>query len=495
MINVVDIVKYLDYPYLVRLNIIPSDIFNDKIPKKTLPKWATDQKQQFEQFTNLIFRYYLGDSTIPNISNLGTVRQYDSNLFYQLALNERLECDINDINGSQALYNKCQQLSAKVAEYGPFSYGTSAQPNLVGSTHIFDIRSVYNFEPIKIELILKLLTYAVLSNNFSKVGVILPFNDKILLYDLTKWDHTKYTSVLSDIIQTIKVPPIITDITAVVGHHIPKMGTILQSLMNMDRTQFGQCFDNHGLSSTNSIEPQCEKKMPCQMFLSTPNGRSQDSQTSLGTHSEKVYDDLVKSREFILANKIKFFVHAPYTINLARPPGPELTKNIITLAQQLVTTWQVGGQGVVVHVGSACHFKNSSQNPIGDGMIMMKYSLDLLMQYIQPGCPLLIETSAGEGMEVYTDSDVLYELVKGYPSDKLNICIDTCHVFVNGHCPLQLLNRIGERVKLIHFNDSTARKGSHKDSHALYGNGYLGYDLMTRILLLASDKGIPCIIE
>ena len=78
--------------------------------------------------------------------------------------------------------------------------------------------------------------------------------------------------------------------------------------------------------------------------------------------------------------------------------------------------------------------------------------------------------------------------------DRLGICLDTCHVFACGHDPVTFMEKCGDKLKLIHFNDSSCPCKSKKDRHALPGNGYIGKE-MINIANMAITKKIHMVIE
>lgn len=68
-------------------------------------------------------------------------------------------------------------------------------------------------------------------------------------------------------------------------------------------------------------------------------------------------------------------------------------------------------------------------------------------------------------------------------SEKVGVCLDTCHVFDAGYDIVNSLDEvltdfdriIGlEKLRAIHINDSKNPLGSHKDRHECIGKGYIG---------------------
>ena len=82
---------------------------------------------------------------------------------------------------------------------------------------------------------------------------------------------------------------------------------------------------------------------------------------------------------------------------------------------------------------------------------------------------------------------------------KIKICIDTCHVYAAGHCPLKYIqdwySQYPESIVLIHFNDSKCECGSCKDRHEYPGNGCIGLDKMIDISHFCNSVNLPMVYE
>lgn len=161
-----------------------------------------------------------------------------------------------------------------------------------------------------------------------------------------------------------------------------------------------------------------------------------------------------------------FFVHGPYEINLADP-----NTNLYYTNKQLKIAVNIGAKGFVLHVG-----KNTGSVPESVSLKRMENNLRIFMKDATDGCPILLETPAGQGSELlvkYEEMLNFYKRFEGYP--KLKICIDTCHVFAAGHDPLKYITDwykvYPESIKLIHYNDSKDTQGSNVDRHFPAGGG------------------------
>lgn len=99
---------------------------------------------------------------------------------------------------------------------------------------------------------------------------------------------------------------------------------------------------------------------------------------------------------------------------------------------------------------------------------------------------------AGKGSEVGSKFEELRQIIdKVELSDKLGVCLDTCHVNDAGYDIVNNLDEVLQefdriiglnRLKAIHINDSMNVLGAHKDRHAKIGEGYIGIEAFERII-------------
>lgn len=131
---------------------------------------------------------------------------------------------------------------------------------------------------------------------------------------------------------------------------------------------------------------------------------------------------------------------------------------------------------------------------------------DALRKALAPGYPVtvLLETMAGKGSEVGGRFEELKAIIDGVGSDRVGVCLDTCHVYDAGYdivndLPgvLREFDRVVGLDKLyaLHLNDSKNPFASHKDRHELLGQGSLGIKTFENIVNCEELKGIPMILE
>jgi deoxyribonuclease IV len=200
-------------------------------------------------------------------------------------------------------------------------------------------------------------------------------------------------------------------------------------------------------------------------------------------------NELQETRDLIDRHGIRLFIHAPYTINLA----DNVETNVQCLRSHLAIATAIGAKGVVVHVGKHCErwtIEQAREN--------MKRTIRAVIDPGYAGCPLLLETPTGQGTELLTDPEDFI----GFCRDlSIGICIDTCHVFACGTCPMKYLDAVlasdatKDLLKLIHFNDSQGRLGCRKDRHAFPGTGQIDRAVLAAVAEKAHAHGIPMLTE
>ena len=247
-----------------------------------------------------------------------------------------------------------------------------------------------------------------------------------------------------------------------VGIHISKKKTFLQSLL--DHIEENGC-------------------TPVQIFT----GSTQTWKRS--THNK---EDVDATRQTIIANNMQFFIHSIYLINIGRTP-----EEIVPAHQYIKHEFELGKslgcRGIVIHVGK--HLKQS----VLTGINNMKKNIELFYPHIDPSCPLLLETPAGQGTECLTNIEDFINFYKTLNPTLVKICVDTCHVFQCNYCPLDYLHRIYETLPgslvLVHFNDSMCCKGECRDRHAYPGRGHIGLEKMNQIRVFCYTRRIPIVVE
>ncbi|MBQ3776929.1 MAG: deoxyribonuclease IV [Fibrobacter sp.] len=118
---------------------------------------------------------------------------------------------------------------------------------------------------------------------------------------------------------------------------------------------------------------------------------------------------------------------------------------------------------------------------------------------------VLLETMAGKGSEVGRTFEELRAIIDRVElSEKVGVCLDTCHVFDGGYDIVNHLDDVLEsfdkviglkRLHAVHLNDSKNPMGSHKDRHEVIGGGNIGLEALVNVVNHPSLKGLPFYLE
>ena len=212
-------------------------------------------------------------------------------------------------------------------------------------------------------------------------------------------------------------------------------------------------------------------------------------------------DNVHKAHELMKVSGIDInnvICHAPYIINLANKSKPEAWEfSINFLCQELKRCEILGIKYIVLHPGSAVvHTKEEAIENICDALN------DVIN--IDTNVMILLETMAGKGTEcgcnIYEIKEILDHIIF---KEKIGVCLDTCHLNDSGVNVgnfkeyLSLFNElIGiDKIKCIHINDSVNPPESHKDRHANFGYGTIGFDNLINVIYEDKLKDVPKILE
>ena len=189
--------------------------------------------------------------------------------------------------------------------------------------------------------------------------------------------------------------------------------------------------------------------------------------------------------------------HGAYTMNLCTADAEARAFACSVLCDDLRRMAALPGQYYNFHPGS--HVGQGMEAGIG-------YIADALKQALEPDYPVtvLLETMAGKGSEVGGKFEELKAIIDAVGSDKIGVCLDTCHVYDGGYDIVNDLDGvlaefdrvIGlDRLKSLHLNDSKNPFSSHKDRHECIGSGSLGIETFRAIVNHPVLQKLPMILE
>lgn len=190
--------------------------------------------------------------------------------------------------------------------------------------------------------------------------------------------------------------------------------------------------------------------------------------------------------------------HAPYTLNAcAADEGlREFAEN--TMADDLARLEHLPGSMYNFHPGS--HVQQGAER----GIELISSLLNKILKAEQT-TTVLLETMAGKGSEVGRSFEELRAILdRTALSDKLGICLDTCHVFDGGYDIENDLDGVLEefdrviglsRLRAVHLNDSKNPLGSHKDRHEKLGEGKISLKALEAVLNHPALRELPFYLE
>ncbi len=192
------------------------------------------------------------------------------------------------------------------------------------------------------------------------------------------------------------------------------------------------------------------------------------------------------------------FLHSVYLINLGSKDKDIYDQSISSLKVSLEKAEQIKAEGVVTHIGSA------QGSPKTRAMERVVRAIKKIFKTTSSN--LILENSAGAGEKIGDQIEELAEIIGSVKSNRLKVCLDTCHLFASGYnikkkreldrLIKQFDQQIGlDHLVLIHLNDSKGGLGSHLDRHLNIGQGQIGIDGFRAIVNQPALKDLPGIIE
>ena len=210
-------------------------------------------------------------------------------------------------------------------------------------------------------------------------------------------------------------------------------------------------------------------------------------------------EDMAKLRELMAEHQFGPIVaHAPYIMNPCSKDEGIRDLAARMMAEDLELMEYLPGNYYNFHPGSHT----------GQGVETgCRQIADMLDAVVKPGLQttVLLETMAGKGSEIggkFEELRMVLDMAEC--GERLGVCLDTCHVSDGGYDIARDLDGvlaefdrvIGlSRLKAIHINDSMNPLGSHKDRHALIGEGFIGTEAIVRVISHPALCRLPFVLE
>ena len=190
--------------------------------------------------------------------------------------------------------------------------------------------------------------------------------------------------------------------------------------------------------------------------------------------------------------------HAPYTLNCCSAK-PEVRQFAIeTFADDLKRMEATPGMLYNFHPGS--HVGQGEE----EGICFIAEALNTVL-HGDMTTTVLLETMAGKGTEIGKGFEELQSIIERVElSDKIGVCLDTCHVFDAGYDIVNDLDGVLEhfdkiigisRLRALHLNDSKNPFASHKDRHEKIGLGSIGEKAFENIVNNKYLRELPMFLE
>ncbi|MBS4537802.1 deoxyribonuclease IV [Clostridium sp. D2Q-11] len=210
-------------------------------------------------------------------------------------------------------------------------------------------------------------------------------------------------------------------------------------------------------------------------------------------------DDIKKVKSIMKENDFgPLLAHAPYTMNPASYKGNVWEFAKMAFRDDLDRLETIPCSLYNFHPGSHT----------GKGV---EYGIDRISQLLnevltgEESTWILLEAMSGKGTEIGRNFEELRAIIdKVEHSDKIGVCIDTCHIYSAGYDIVNdldgVLNKFDEiigldRLKAIHLNDSKMPFGSNKDRHEKLGEGTIGLEAIINIINHPRLKDLPFFLE
>jgi deoxyribonuclease-4 len=193
------------------------------------------------------------------------------------------------------------------------------------------------------------------------------------------------------------------------------------------------------------------------------------------------------------------FVHAPYLVNFASASPVTRERSREVVAATLAKAAAIGAAGVVVHAGAALASGRAA------GLASTREAL-LPLAATVAGPDLVLELTAGTRGALASRFEEIAELLAACDHHpRLKVCMDTCHAQAAGYdlgdpagatkALDELFATLGDRVVLIHANDSRDPVGAGRDRHCPIGTGTIGDPGFAAVLAHPGLATLPVITE
>lgn len=407
-------ITQLSYLDLVDSGVLPNLIaLTPAIASKRYPPWI--YHLQKSGYTNVFsdFGLFVEEIIYAAICSVPVPYVKIWTEISQIPVPDEIKSD-NNFLGGIVTWTRSIFRDPKIEHNKPLVYKSiEGHPDLLcHSRWILEVKTTGNFSKMAHQTYLQILAYCALARKSGQtcnfIGILLPLQRQIVWFDVTSWQENRYLDILLRESEWVMADLEINDPRFHIDDYEPiilapniigSIGRLLQSDILGTHIRKDMVFD-----------PAFRQlNIPVQIFLSNPQAKSFISSQEI----EQMKSNITPSTQL--------YVHAPYIINLAN----DETWPAERLRHELLACRQLGGKGVVVHVG--CY----KQNDKHVALQRMESSIKQVLEVASDECPLILETPVGEGTELCVTVEQLQSFYASFGgTPKLKICIDTAHIWV-----------------------------------------------------------------
>ncbi len=194
--------------------------------------------------------------------------------------------------------------------------------------------------------------------------------------------------------------------------------------------------------------------------------------------------------------------HDSYLINIASPDEKKRGMSKRALLEEVERVETLGIDYLVMHPGA--HMGTGEE----EGIRTIIASLNEIHSKTEGyRMKILLETTAGQGTNLGYRFEQIEAMIEGVDdSDRLGVCVDTCHIFAAGYdlrnkegyekTMKELFSRFGKKkVLCVHVNDSLKPFESRVDRHAHIGEGEIGKEGFRCLMQDPRFRKVPKILE
>lgn len=348
--------------------------------------------------------------------------------------------------------------------------GLLGHPDARTHDQVYEIKLTGELEKNWPYFLCQVHAYAALDPAVKSVYLVLPLQAAVVRFDVTDWTkRAEFATRLTDAAAALLAP---APVPAPRPSPAPGLAILAKYAIGSHEAKLPT------LADTVAALPSGK---PSQIFVGSPSSTKMSIKDA----------DVAAAAATVARRGLQVYIHAPYILNLAElGSGDDWALNL--LKKNLHVGTALGCRGVVVHVGK------SKTMPIATAVENMRVNIARVLPHASTGCPLLLETPAGQGTELLRTPDDFIGFVKSFEDARFRACLDTCHVFACGHDPVtyvEAMTATPDLLRLVHFNDSVEICGACKDRHAFVGTGKIGAEVLTAVAERCSAAKIPMVVE